>query len=517
MAFLAVSHAHAVTPDSPEVRALIGQGLKYLESKTDHRLGGKCLIALAFLKSEASHDHPRITEALEACQAMSVEQILNDSVYSNGLAVILLSELNDPRYHDLMSRFGSAMEQRQKDHGGWGYENRGTGDTSQTQYAVLCNWELLRSGLTPNVESVEACTNWLLRTQDPYGAWGYQGKDPGSFELTSQGSTSSSMMAAGLGSLMICGDMLGLIKPYEVSQQQQSHDRIPAALERTNEQGAKRTMRILTSKGVDKTRLLNAISRGQAWYETQFKLESHGYPGYLLYSLERYKSFEEFLSGNASVEPDWYQQGFDYLKKSQNLTGGWSGSSGSVCTTAFSVLFLLRSTQRSLEASLGEGTLIGGRGLSANLAQMKVRYGRLVVKQELTQVDQLLGMLEDSDSKDLEALIANSAALSVSNVGAGDARRLQQIVRSGKPQARLLAVRALGKMRELDYVPTLLYAMTDPDKRVVREARDALRFVSRRFQGFGLPDNFDETQQYRVLDKWKAWYRHVRPDALSIP
>jgi HEAT repeat protein len=126
-------------------------------------------------------------------------------------------------------------------------------------------------------------------------------------------------------------------------------------------------------------------------------------------------------------------------------------------------------------------------------------------------------MLEGSGNESLEALMSDSAALRVGNVGPEEARRLLQIVKSEQPEARLLAVRALGQMRDLDYVPILLYAMTDPDKRVVREARDGLRFVSRRFNGFALPDNFNETQRYNALDKWKQWYRRVRPNAPLLP
>jgi len=262
---------------------------------------------------------------------------------------------------------------------------------------------------------------------------------------------------------------------------------------------------------------ISAIERGQAWYDEHFKLERSQYPCYVLYSLERYKSFEELLEGYAPSEPDWYQLGYEYLKMNQQADGNWNGSAGAPCETAFAILFLLRSTQKSIKASLGEGTLVGGRGLSADLSRMKMQRGRLVTELKPTEVDKLLDMLEGSGNESLEALMSDSTALRVGNVGPEEARRLQQIVKSGQPQARLLAVRALGRMRDLDYVPILLYAMTDPDKRVVREARDGLRFVSRRFNGFALPDNFNDTQRYNALDKWKQWYRRVRPNAPPLP
>lgn len=508
--------AQAVTPESPEVRKLIADGLAFLEKETDHRLGGKCLVALAFIKDGASPDHPRIQEALEACKATPAQAIRSESVYSNGLAIIFLVELNPKANRELISRFAGAMLQRQKPHGGWGYEPYRTGDTSQTQYAALSFWELMQIGMTPSVESVDRCTNWLLRTQDPSGKWGYQGNDPGEMKRVKQdGRNSLSMLAAGLGSTMICGNILGLLKPGQVRQELQSvsQEKLPPALRLANEK-AKRKMLTLSGSQVDPIRLRESITLAQQWMDNHFQPRVHEYNSYYLYSLERYKSFEELLTGNVPEEPDWYQKGYELLKKTQKEHGGWHSQSDAPCATAFAVLFLLRSTQKSIRASLGQGTLVGGRGLSANLAQMKLRRGKLVVEQKPTEVDKLLGMLEETGSADLDALLSNPAAISVGKAGPDEARRLEQILRSGPPEARQLAVRALAGIRSLDYVPSLLYAMTDPDKRVVREARDGLRFVSRRFGGFGLKDNFTDRERYDALEKWKQWYHMIRPDAL---
>jgi len=223
------------------------------------------------------------------------------------------------------------------------------------------------------------------------------------------------------------------------------------------------------------------------------------------------------LTGHVEEEPDWYQKGFEVLKQKQASDGSWHAESGKACSTAFAVLFLMRSTQKSIKASLGEGTLVGGRGLSADLSKMKIQRGRLITEKSSTDVDALLVMLENSGNEGFESLLNDPDSLRVSDAGPEEARRLQQIVKSGVPGARLLSVRALAQLRDLDYVPTLLYAMTDPDKRVVRQARDGLRFVSRRFGGFGLPDNFTDTQRYDALDRWKDWYRRVRPDAPQLP
>ena len=92
---------------------------------------------------------------------------------------------------------------------------------------------------------------------------------------------------------------------------------------------------------------------------------------YYLYGLERYKSFQEAMEGIEDLSPKWYNDGYEFLAKSQAADGSWSGYCGPECDTAFSVLFLLRSTQKSIKAKLGEGMLLSGRGLPSNLVTGK--------------------------------------------------------------------------------------------------------------------------------------------------
>ena len=126
-------------------------------------------------------------------------------------------------------------------------------------------------------------------------------------------------------------------------------------------------------------------------------------------------------------------------------------------------------------------------------------------------------MIDDEDEALLDELARDPSQLVVEVVDQQSARRLQQLVRGGEPEVRLLAVRALGRSGDLDYVPTLLYALTDPDRRVVLEARDGLRFISRNFEGFGPPDDFTEPQRFEALDAWKKWYQSLRPAAVLPP
>ena len=50
---------------------------------------------------------------------------------------------------------------------------------------------------------------WLIRTQDPSGGFGYQGKIGEGNKLVKQSEVRQSLSAAGLGSVYACSDMLG--------------------------------------------------------------------------------------------------------------------------------------------------------------------------------------------------------------------------------------------------------------------------------------------------------------------
>ncbi len=82
--------AHAVTPSSPEVRDVLDKAFGYLKSATDARLGGKCLIGLAFVKDGADETHPRVKEGVDACVAAARRDAnqINADIYSTGLAVM---------------------------------------------------------------------------------------------------------------------------------------------------------------------------------------------------------------------------------------------------------------------------------------------------------------------------------------------------------------------------------------------------------------------------------------------
>lgn len=524
--------AYAIRSDSPEVRKLVESSLAVLERPIDfqqdsyaNRLGGKCLMGLAFLKA-GKPEHPRVAEAVQAVRA-SMKPDQKVDVYSNGIAIVFLCELDPQKYRQEIIWYLNLLERRQKPHGGWGYDgnsyegsNLETGDTSQTQYASLGYWSAYRRGFVIPGESLERLAYWLLRTQDPSGSWGYQGTVAPDSERVKQNQTGCSMTAAGLGSTLICADLLdaapnGLHTRASGQVDEMLLDDLPAALRparSTTDKNRPPPIRISTSR-FSFSDIIRTIQAALTWMDAKYEVDVGSFTIYYLYATERYQSFYELLSGVVDEEPKWYTNGYEYLVSHQLRDGGWGEGCGRTVDTAFAVLFLLRSTQKSIQSTLGEGTLIGGRGLPTNVARAKLRGNQVVVEQVATNLDQMLSMIDGEDQAQLDDLARDPASLVVDTVDAASARRLQQLVRGGEPTVRLLAVRALGRTGNLDYVPTLIYALTDPDRDVVLEARNALEFVSRRFDGFGPTDDFTDDQQFDAAEAWKDWYRSVRPGA----
>jgi len=504
----------AVTPQSPEVQNLVASALKYLEGHTDDRLGGKCLIGLVFIKA-GKPDHPRVAEALKECRAKMQANPPDSAldVYSNGLAVIFLCELSSKNNAREIEWYLGRLKDRQKDHGGWGYHDYQTGDTSQTQYAALSYWEAHQHGFSIDAPSVENLADWLLKTQGPDGCWGYQGQIRTTSQPVAQSDTNCSMLSAGLGSLYICADLLDLKTSY-AGDPVSTEEKLPSALRRVDRSTANAGVQRLIATKTNSARVQESINNAHKWMEENYKIDIGIKRYYYLYGLERYKSFQEAFEGMNNESPMWYNDGFEFLANDQAADGSWTGYCGAECDTAFATLFLLRSTQKSIRAKLGEGTLLAGRGLPTNLSRAKMRNGQLIVEQVHTKVDELLSMIDDDDEAVLDELARDPSQLVVDKVDKQSARRLQQLVRGGEPQVRLLAVRALARGGDLDYVPTLLYALTDPDREVVLEARNGLRFISRSFEGYGPPDDFTDAQRFEAIDSWKKWYLSLRPTAV---
>ncbi|MGL4514855.1 MAG: hypothetical protein ACRCT8_17340 [Lacipirellulaceae bacterium] len=516
-AWLAVSAgtAPALTPDSPEVKRLVKLGMATLEKPSpDARLGAKCLQALALYKG-GSKSSPRIGEAIDACRKQDLDPGLLD-VYSHGLAIILLCETDADR--DLTRKYLTALEACQKDVGGWGYDGSAQGDTSQTQYMALGLWEARNRGLMVQRDTAHGLLKWLIATQDPEGGFGYQGNvAPLGGDRVAQSNVTPTMAAAAVSSLMIGADMFGMLQQGASAMAMSSG--IPELPEGarvaqpTADSPSGAGPQSFTASGVDWRGVFKAVKAGDGWISRNLEVPAPQYPFYFLYALERYESFVEYRDGLVNARSKWYDQGYEYLLKSQKADGEWDGQCGPTPDTAFAVLFLIRSTQKSIKRTIGEGALVSGRGLPRKLAGARLRGGQVVTPLDAVGLDQFLGLLDADEADKLDQLADDPSALVTGDLDSTGISKLERTLRGGSPSARVLAARALGRSGDLDRVPALLFAMTDPDRRVVLEADSSLRYLSRRTRG-GLREEFSEADRFATLEAWKRWYLRIRPSAV---
>lgn len=492
---------------------MVDKALGWLEKQQDDRLGGKCLMGLAFFKAGRDPKHPKIVEALAACEA-NINGISHERVdnYSVGLALIFLLETDPAKNRALAERYVQEILKRQQSGGGWGYFSENKGDTSQTQYPTLGLWLARQNGLSVLPTTLEKTCGWLVRTQDPSGAWQYKGDDPGNYQRIQQPEIRVSLVAAGLGSLYICADALGI-----GSIDQPAAEGQPAALKPVQGEGARPNPP--GKINIDAKLIRRAMADGNKWFEQNFTVEPPQYRHYYLYAFERYQSYKELMERKVDPKPRWYDQVVAMLKQTQMAEGHWQGEDTEWIATSFAVLALVRSarqTIRHIVGDLGSGVLLGGMGLPANTADLKEQDGKVVQTPLAGSLDELLALLDDPKNADLDRLAESPAALTLeSDVTrrAGQIARLRAIVTAGPYEARLAAVRALAKMRELDNVPLLAYALTDPDLRIVREADKGLRFISRKIEGFGMPAEPKPAEIKVLASAWKDWYRSIRPNA----
>ena len=517
--------AAELAPESPEVKKVIARAVTFIETHhgDDGRLGARAVVGLALLKNGAKRNSPIIEGAVREIKKklgeLDPQQVNFTEIYSPGLAVIFLISLDPSKYEPEVKCLLDYLQLQQKPHGGWGYPERTKGDTSMTQYAVLSTWEAIQAGFHVPPESIDNVTLWLMRTQDPSGAFGYQGTVAPTGALVPQSETRLSMGAAGLGSAYICGDLLKLVDTVVTDDD----DDLPPALKKIEKRNPDGSVEKPKTK-ISGSQLQATLARGNKWMQDNYVIDPDGYTHYYMYALERYMSLRELSDKGASKklspEAGWYEDGFRHLKKTQADNGSWKSPPNELVATAFAVLFLSRATGDRLKKrkarDFGDGTLIGGKGLPKHTDLVAVRDGKVVPRALAGPAEHLLEVLDRPHDENYDEAIEMLGELSPSQAAlltGKYATRLRELAGGKSPEARLAAVRTLAASGDLKNIPTLIYAMTDPEPAIAQTARDGLRRISRRPSGFGLADNPAEADRQMVIDKWKAWYLAVRPDA----
>jgi hypothetical protein len=515
--------ASALTPESPEVKAVVSKAVKYLETVPstgfDEHPGAKALVAMCILKQygETAHEHPKVVEAVQAIRdglkkGLSPQQM----IYNTGICLVFLLELDRQRYRPEMEQLLALQISNQKENGGWDYTGVAAfhGDISVSQYGVLGLWACQMADIPVPMDSWDRAANWLLRVQDPSGGYGYKAADPGNSTRVEQPEVRLSLSAAGLGSVCICA--YSVLAP---TVEEAAKETGPPQLKRVADKAPPVRQR---SKNISMAHVNEALALGKGYfaknYTNDYQMAPNSFIHYYMYAMERYKSFLEEVQPKEKGDNKWYDDGYAMLAKTQNADGSWHTPGYPVPDTCFAVLFLMRSTKKIIiiAKTFGGGLLTGGRGLPENSADILIAPGGIRSKPLKGPAMELLQKLAPDDPH-MEEVLRGLDGQSL--VEEGDRlndvqKRLRGMMAQAKsPEAKAAALELLGRTRNLDEAPILIEALKDPDPVVFLAANKALRFLARKLGDAGYYGRGEENGRKIAIEKWKAWYLEIRPDA----
>ncbi|MAQ88356.1 MAG: hypothetical protein CMM03_00700 [Rhodopirellula sp.] len=561
---------------SARVRAIVDKAIEFLESdltgapQMSPAAYGSILVGYTVYKYHdiyqvpGGKNHPKVVagrkRALEAVADVSQPNYTQEKkYYTAAIAAIFFLDTDPDAHRNEIATLIDVIQKGQKKNGSWGYPGSSPkeGDNSVTQFVALALWMAKNRGFDVDTNTLALATNWFLRTQAPDGAWGYHGNDPGVFRRVSQevkGETGGdnswghqSDAACGASSLYILAGTLQFINQKPKTEPKKQANVSSAVKLKTDDE--KFAANPLTDQ-VDRAYLMESLALADRWFGRHFKFsgksgrkqayqnvfksrsiaiglndeEPARWLYYSLYIYERYETFRALANEQSlMVEPPWYSRGVAFLEAEQRSSGNGSFRgpaqtqvAGPAMDTCFGLLFLMRSTLKSVSNLARDTQFISLGELPEDAANARIVDGKIVTTELGGDIGNLLDQLEGLDPEKFENMKKFPKVLELS---ADEEERKAQIARvksmisEGAPAARRVAIRAYAREQGLDAVPILLYALTDPDVVATQEARNALRFISRRLNGFGLPDNPSPEEKAEAIAKWRNWYLQVRPEA----
>jgi len=495
------------SPVRSQQNPTVNRGIDYLKkSASTLGTGEAALAALAMIKAEVPltdtglQDCIRILDARFDGSSYKPERRGGTEVYEAGVVIMALANLDANGRKSQIASLVDLIIGRQTTSGGWDYDHRSVGDTSISQYAVLGLWEAENAGIAIHPRVWDNAAQFYLSTQSGQGSWNYH-RDETTWQET------LSMTAAGVGSLMICQKQLTAHRRAASAQN-------PYLIPMLND-----AQRVRYTVQTTPARLTQGINAGVGWLGKNFTTSNDAIigqsPFYCLYGIERVGA----LAGRANLgSVDWFDQGARFIIAKQGVDGSFNASHGNVPNTAWALLFLTKSTAKTIERirirRLGAGELYGGKGLPKDLSTISEAGGRLVARPMDGAIEGMLTVLEDPRAENADSALAglidryrkegSQALLPYRD-------RFRKLLTDRDPGVRRVAAWSLARMGELTMVPSLIEALHDPDEAVVAEARLGLQLLSRKIEGFGPPNPSTVDQRDAAAKAWKAWYESVRP------
>lgn len=505
--FLAWLFAFHVAPraDAQQSPAVL-KGIQFLRSRAaNNQVGETGLIALAMLKAEVPPSDPALAACISKLRSRFVsggydpERRGGHDNYEAAVVAMALANLDADSRRVELSAVAQYLVSQQKANGSWDYAARSTGDTSIAQYAILGLWEAENGGATVAPEVWDRAAAWFMSTQSAGGSWNYH-RDEGQYNDT------ISMTAAGVGSLLICQRQLArhrlrseasnLLTPLSSEPQHTKYD-----------------------PSTPPAQVQQAIRRGLAWLSANFTTTNSALigdsPFYCLYGIERVGALAD---KDSLGRVDWFDQGRRYVESKQRGDGAWDGRHNDIPNTAWAILFLTKSTAKTIlrvqRKSLGAGTLLGGRGLPKDLTSLTVAGGRVVSRPMSGAIEGMLAALEDPRAENADAALSglvNRYRAEGPSALKPHKDRFRKLLLDRDPGLRKVAAWSLARTTDLDVVPSLIDALNDPDESVAGIARDGLQLLSRKIKGLGPAPHASTEERAAAANRWRAWYATIRP------
>lgn len=526
-------------PDHPVVQEMVGRAVQYLskftsQSPTGNQLGESILVGYTIYKVDGDAENPIVARAIresKQCieQNTTTSQHSHKSIYELSLACMLLASVDAEGYSPLLVRTRDLFFKVQTSSGGFNYidgSHKGSiSDISQTQYVMLALWTMSQAGIEIPQDRLVRIVQYITAAQikDPSqptlnGGWPYHW-DSSAAENSKV--TSHSLVACGLSAILIAGDTMGIYR-NRLAQSDEEEELVPTAFKRVlaeTEGGKQRP-------SFDRTKIDAVVNLGLL-YNKNNAYSRRVWHYYYLYGMERYESFLEIANGKQFKSPDWYNAEVERLRSLQAADGSWGGAKSqdfdtvlpTEVATSLAVLFLIRSTQKAI-GDLKEGVVRGWAELPTDISAITTVNGKPINKSEATSIDEALKMLEDDKkSQGEDKLITEKFVFSKNPEQRKDQQnRFARLLRSKDYQARRVAAKVLGRSDDLETVPELIYALSDPDSVVCRNAETSLRLLSRQLDRYHIPKEGAITEQHRVIARreWRAWFSALRPDYIFV-
>ena len=315
------------------------------------------------------------------------------------------------------------------------------------------------------------------------------------------------MTAAGVGSLLLC--------KRQLERYREAKHSINSLLTPLTPTNFSQNYEIATSL----VQIDQAIKKGMAWLGGINISAQTGMLGqsinYGLYGIERVAA----LADRQTIgRVDLPEKGRVYLKSTQKPDGSWAGTYGDEMNTVWAILFLTKSTAKSIKRvtikRLGAGTLVGGRYLPKDLTSMTVAGGKIMNRPMNGAVEGMLAVLEDPRAQTADTAVSGLIERYL-RAGPEVLRpfkdRFRKLLTDRDPGMRQVAAWALSRTADLDVVPDLIGALVDPEENVVTAASLGLQLLSRKLEGLGPPTPSTPDQRKEAAKAWRAWYEAIRP------